>query len=95
MIETSHTRRTLKPHERRALHTQTGGRCQGAGCTRSTRHPGTVLHPHHANPWATTGTTSLTDTAHLCDACHTHLHHGHPLRLKDGRLLGPDGWIPE
>ncbi len=95
VIETSHTSRTLKPHERRALHTQTGGHCQGAGCTRSTRQPGTILHPHHTDPWARCGTTSLADTADLCDCCHAYLHRGHPLRLKDGRLLGPHGWITE
>lgn len=93
VVATSHTQRTLTRAERRALHTRTGGRCQGAGCSRSTCQPGTVLHPHHADPWATTGTTSLADTVHLCDSCHTHVHHGHRLRLKDGRRLGPDGWV--
>ena len=67
---------------------------RATGCTRSTRHPGTVLHPHHATPWALSGTTSLADTVHLCDQCHGHLHRGHPLRLRDGRRLGPDGWLP-
>ena len=94
VIQTSHTQRTLTRAERCALHTQTGGRCQSAGCTRSTRHPGTVLHPHHATPWALSGTTSLADTVHLCDQCHGHLHRGHPIRLRDGRRLGPDGWLP-
>ena len=93
VIESSHTSRTLKAHERRALRSQTGGWCQGAGCTRSTRQAGVVLHPHHGNPWSRCGTTSLQDTADVCDSCHGHLHRGNPLRLKDGRLLGPDGWI--
>lgn len=94
VIATSHGQRTLTRAERRALHTQTGGRCQGHGCTRSTSRPGTVLHPHHATPWALTGTTSLADTVHLCDHCHRHVHHGKTLQLKDGRRLGPDGWLP-
>ena len=92
MIESSHTSRTLKAHERRALHTQTGGQCQGAGCNRSTRQPGAVLHPHHGDPWSRSGTTSLADSHLFCDSCHGYLHRGHLLRLKDGRLLGPDGW---
>lgn len=92
VIETSHTARTLKPHERRALLTQTGGVCQGAGCTRSGRDPGTVVHPHHADPWAKVRRTSLADTVLLCDRTHQDLHEGKTVRLKDGRRLGPDGW---
>lgn len=94
VIAGSHTERTLKPHERRALRTQTGGHCQGAGCRRSTRDPATVLHPHHADPWSSCRSTSLNDTVHLCEHCHHNVHDGqHPLRLKDGRRLGPDGWL--
>ena len=93
VIETSHTARTLKPHERRALLTQTGGVCQGAGCARSGREPGTVLHPHHASPWAKVRRTSLADTVLLCDRTHQDLHEGKTVRLKDGRRLGPDGWL--
>ena len=94
IIETSHSERTLKPHERRALHAQTRGQCQGAGCRRSRAHPDTVLHPHHATPWARCGTTSLADTVLLCQHCHHDVHDGqHVLRLKDGRRLGPDGWV--
>ena len=92
VIETSHTSRTLKAHERRALLTQTGGTCQGAGCTRSCREPGAVMHPHHANPWARTKRTSLSDTVLLCDRTHQDLHERKIIRLKDGRRLGPDGW---
>jgi len=93
VIETSHSSRTLKAHERRALYAHTAGRCQGARATRFAGQPGTVLHPHPTDPWNRCGTTSLTDTAVICDCCHIHVHHGHHLRLKDGRLLGPDGWI--
>ena len=91
VIETSHTARTLKAHERRAAHLQTGGRCQGAGCHRG---PGCRLIPHHADPWAQCHTTSLADTVLLCEQTHHHLHTGHTIRLKDGRWLGPDGWVP-
>lgn len=92
-IEASHSGRTLTSHERRALYAQTGGICQAAGCTRTASDLGATMHPHHADPYAQCRTTSLTDTVLLCRASHTDLHHGHPLRLKDGRLLGPDGWI--
>jgi hypothetical protein len=91
VIETSHTARTLKAHERRAKHLETGGRCQGAGCCRG---PGCRLVPHHADPWARCHTTSLADTVLLCEQTHHHLHTGHTIGLKDGRWLGPDGWVP-
>ncbi|MBW3640617.1 MAG: 13E12 repeat family protein, partial [Actinobacteria bacterium] len=91
VLETSHSERTLKAHERRAAHLQTGGCCQGAGCTRG---PGCRLIPHHGNPWARCHTTSLADTVLLCEQTHHQLHTGHTIRLKDGRWLGPDGWVP-
>ena len=63
----------------------------GAGCTRG---PGSRLVPHHAAPWARSGTTSLDDTVLLREQTHHDLHAGgHVIRLKDGRLLGPDGWV--
>ena len=69
---------------------ETGGRCQGAGCSRG---PGNRLIPHHVTPWASCGTTSLYDTVLLCEQTHRDVHlGGHPIRLKDGRLLGPHGW---
>ena len=91
VIETSHTERTLKAHERRALLVQWGGRCAGAGCTSP---PGTPLIPHHANPWARTGTTSLADAVPFCDTTHHDLHEGgRTILLRDGRRLGPHGWV--
>jgi hypothetical protein len=93
VIETSHTERTLKPHERRAKRLETGGRCQGAGCRRG---PGHRLIPHHPTPWATTGTTSLSDSVLLCEQTHHDVHSGgRILRLKDGRRLGPQGWVDD
>ena len=93
VIEASHTERTLKAPERRALLLQTGGHCQRRGCTRRTCDPGAVLHPHHANAWARTGSTSLADTVLLCHGCHGDVHHGAVITLGDGRRLGPDGWL--
>ena len=95
VVGDTHTERTLTRRERRALRTKTRGRCQGTGCRRSSRDAGTVLHPHHADPWSRCGTTSLADTVLLCDSCHSHVHSGHVLRLKDGRHLGPGGWVTE
>jgi hypothetical protein len=90
VIETSHTSRTLKPHERRAKHLETGGRCQAAACH---CRPGTPLRPHHPNPWHTSGTTSLADTVLVCDPHHDDIHTGgKTLLLTNGRWLGPHGW---
>ncbi len=90
VVELSHTERTLKPHERRIKRIETGGRCQGAGCSRG---PGHRLVPHHADPWATSGSTRLDDTVLLCEQTHHHLHRGATVRLEDGRRLGPHGWV--
>ena len=92
VIETSHTERTLKPHERRAKRIETGGWCQCAGCRSG---PGSVLIPHHPDAWARTGTTSFWDTVLLCEADHTRLHMGETIRLRDGRLLNEHGWVTE
>ncbi len=52
------------------------------------------MHQHHATPWARSGSTSLSDTVLLCDSSHRDLHEGHKtLRLEDGRVLGPHGWV--
>jgi hypothetical protein len=90
VIETSHTERTLKPHERRAKRLETGGRCQIAGCRCG---PGAPLVPHHPDAFARTGLTSCVDTALLCERHHHDLHTGKKvLRLRDGRWLSEDGW---
>ena len=90
VIETSHTQRTLKAHERHALHVQWGGRCAAAGCPSP---PGIPLVPHHPNSWASTGTTSYTDSIPVCHRTHHDLHQGHKtIRLRDGRYLSADGW---
>lgn len=95
VIESSHTERTLKPHERRIKILETGGICQGAGCTKGT-HSGHRLIPHHVSPYATGGATRLDDTALLCESTHHDLHEGgKTIRLKDGRLIGPHGWVTQ
>lgn len=93
VIEISHTERTLKAHERRALYAQTGGACQGAGCPVTTADPTAIFHAHHADPFASVGATSLSNTVLFCSGDHAHVHGGHVVRLKDGRRLGPDGWV--
>jgi hypothetical protein len=52
------------------------------------------LVPHHPDAYARSGTTSFFDTVMFCDRSHDDLHvGGKTLLLKDGRLLGPDGWV--
>ncbi|MCA1712141.1 MAG: 13E12 repeat family protein [Actinobacteria bacterium] len=93
VIEMSHTARTLKPHERRAKLMETGEVCQAAGCHPP---PGTPLVPHHPDAFARSRTTSFYDAVMLCDRSHDDLHvGGKTLRLKDGRLLGPTGWVSD
>jgi hypothetical protein len=90
VLETSHTERSLKAHERRVKRLETGGRCQGAGCTRG---PGEHLIPHHVVPWSVCGTTSLVDTVWVCPQTHHDIHvGGKTIRLKDGRYLNEHGW---
>ncbi len=90
VLETSHTSRTLKAHERRIKHLETGGQCEGAGCTRG---PGCRLIPHHPDAWAACGTTTLSDTALLCDTDHDAVHRGQTITLKNGRRLNQHGWV--
>jgi hypothetical protein len=91
VIETSHTARTLTPHERRAKWVETGGRCQAAHCRCG---PHTKIIPHHVNAFARGGTTSYDDTANLGEPCHHDLHVGKKtIRLRDGRRLNENGWV--
>jgi hypothetical protein len=93
VIEMSHTARTAKPHERRIKHLETGGICQGAGCSRGS-HTGDRLIPHHAVPYAVSPATCLEDTVLLCPVTHDDIHvGGKTIRLKDGRLLNERGWV--
>ena len=51
--------------------------------------------PHHPEAYAKSGTTSFYDTVMLCEGgCHDDIHvGGQVVRLRDGRLLGPEGWV--
>ena len=91
VLETSHTSRTLKPHERKIKQVETGGICEAAGCGRGDP-TGHALIPHHITPYARSKTTSLADTVQLCDISHAHLHHGNTLRLKNGRRIDEHGY---
>lgn len=93
VLETSHTQRTLHSHERRAKLIETGGRCEAAFCPTP---PGVPLVPHHPNAWARTQSTSFFDTTMLCEHHHHDLHDGRrTLRIRDGRLLSPAGWVAQ
>lgn len=92
VIETSHTERTLKPHERRAKHLETGGTCQGAGCIHGPTS-GRPLIPHHVDAYSRCGSTSYADTVLLCGIEHHDIHTGKKtIQLKDGRWLNENGW---
>lgn len=93
VLDISHTERTAKAHERLAVATSWGHRCAEAGCPSP---PGTPLIPHHATPWHTVGTTSLTDTVPVCALTHDHIHvRGRSITLRNGRRLAADGWLDE
>ena len=84
------THRNATRAERRALRAQWGATCAVNGCTR----PGEV--PHHAELWWRTLHTRLADLVPICRTHHHDVHEGHrTLRLRDGRLIGPDGWARE
>ncbi|MBK5306255.1 MAG: DUF222 domain-containing protein [Frankiaceae bacterium] len=95
VIESSHTARTIKPHERRIKDIETGGICQAAGCHKGDQ-TGHRLIPHHATPYAICGTTSLDDTVLFCECTHHDLREGDKtIRLKDGRRLNAHGWVTD
>ncbi|GAC1611758.1 MAG: hypothetical protein NVS3B26_27810 [Mycobacteriales bacterium] len=92
VLEISHTERTLKPHERRIKHVETGGICQVAGCYRGTSS-GHRLIPHHVDAFARSGSTCLGETVLLCEVSHRDMHEGNKtLLLKNGRRVNHDGW---
>ena len=94
VIQVSHTQRTSTALERLILKVQGGATCSSSGCARGPA-TGHRLIPHHGDLFSTTGTTELDDTVMLCEIDHDHELHtnGRAIRLKDGRILGPNGWI--
>jgi hypothetical protein len=94
VVQVSHSQRTATALERLLLHVQTGGVCQRRACSHG---PGTGhrLVPHHVDPFSTSGRTALEDTVLLCEIDHDHHLHDqqHTLTLKDGRVIGPSGWV--
>lgn len=94
VVEVSHTQRTSTAVERLILKVQGGCVCSGAGCARGPA-TGHRLIPHHGGLFSKTGTTELADTVLFCELDHDHHLHDQrrTVRLKDGRVLGPDGWV--
>ena len=94
VVEASHTQRTSTALERLILKVQGGPVCSGRACPCG---PGTGhrLIPHHGSLFSRTGTTELSDVVLLCERDHDHELHakGRHLTLKDGRVLGPEGWL--
>ncbi len=94
VVEVSHTQRTSTGLERLLLGVQCGGVCQRKGCGNGPA-TGHRLIPHHGELFSNTGRTSLADTVMFCEIDHDHELHGkgRTLELKDGRVLGPHGWV--
>ena len=94
VVEVSHTQRTSTGLERLLLNVQCGGVCQRKGCGNGPA-TGHRLIPHHGELFSNTGRTSLDDIVMLCEIDHDHELHGkgRTLELKDGRVLGPHGWV--
>jgi hypothetical protein len=67
--------------------------CATDGCTA----PASRIEMHHATWWRDGGTTNATEGIPLCHgtrSCHTRVHEGHPLLLRDGQLLTRTGLHP-
>jgi hypothetical protein len=95
VVESSHTERTLKPHERRIKDIETGGVCQAAGCGNGYA-TGHQLVPHHPTAYAISPVTSLDDSVYFCPGTHHDIHDGgKTIRLKDGRRLNAHGWVTD
>jgi hypothetical protein len=93
VVEASHTQRTLTAVERQILHLRWGGVCAADACTRGPA-TGHKLVPHHGTLFSHTRVTSLDDAVPVCEQDHHYLHDDRrPIKLKDGRWLGPDGWL--
>ncbi|MDP3711018.1 MAG: DUF222 domain-containing protein, partial [Mycobacteriales bacterium] len=73
--------------------TQWQWQCATDGC----HAPADRLELHHALWWRDGGTTDLVNCAPLChgtSSCHSRVHDGATLRLRDGRLLDQRGFRP-
>jgi hypothetical protein len=94
VVDISHTQRTSTALERLILGVQCGGVCQRKGCCNGPA-TGHRLIPHHGGLFSNTGVTALEDIAMVCEIDHDHELHGkgRTIELKDGRVLGPNGWV--
>ena len=91
VMQSSHTERTLKPHERRAKRVQPAGSAKPPGCPPD---PTDLWYPTTPTPWSHCHTTSVNDTVLLCENSHQDLHTGgRTLTLRDGRRLNASGWV--
>ena len=87
-LDVGHPTRLATRAQRTAILGTTGGRCAAAGCG----NPATVIH--HVQPHADGGPTDLANLLGLCTASHHDIHTGrYTLTLKDGRTIGPHGWV--
>jgi hypothetical protein len=91
-----HSARTITGTELKAVTVQFDNRCAGDGCCPGTPDPLTPLVPHHVKQHAVYSRTSIDETVLACPTLHHDLHSGkRTVRLRDGRLLSEEGWVPE
>ena len=87
-VTASGTHRNATRRERRAMKARWGSTCAVNGC------PAAGPVPHHVEPFWKSGLTRVADLVPVCTHHHHDVHEGHRmLRLRDGRLIGPAGWV--
>ena len=92
VLDVGRSQRTAPAHIWWALQTTHPG-CWADGCD----EPVPRTQAHHAQPWSEGGDTSLANSVLLClrrGGHHDQIHHGHAIRLRDGRWLGAHGYLP-
>ncbi|NEK59520.1 DUF222 domain-containing protein, partial [Geodermatophilus sabuli] len=88
-LDVGRTARVVPPHLRRAVEHR-DRHCVFTGCNAPTHW----CDVHHLLEWINGGTTSLDNSALLCERHHTQVHHGYRIeRRPDGRwrTWRPDG----
>ena len=91
VLDVGRSQRTTPAHIWWALHTTHPG-CWADGCD----EPVPRTEAHHAQPWSEGGDTSLANSVLLCrrrGGHHDQVHHGHAIKLRDGRWLGAHGYL--
>jgi hypothetical protein len=87
-LKVGRTKRLFTAAQRKAMHVQWGGLCAAKGCT----NPGDIAH--HTRPWEDGGPTDTDNGLPFCTSTHHDIHTGRKtIQLKDGRWIGPQGFV--